>query len=160
MVCSVHLASSYCGQMVGQTVLVAHLFPQFLGHVRSEGIQQLQQHFILAAGGAAGIRQGVHIDHQLGDGGVGLQAVDVLAHLLDGAVHQGFQFGTHAAFQQLVAHGPDAVQEALATLDGGGVPGSGLLEVADEHLIQAQGIGTVLVHHSSGLTTLPGSWTS
>ena len=138
--------------MVGQLLGVAQLLPQLLGHVGGKWVQQLQQQLVLGLGRTPLIAQRVDVDHQLGNGGVGLQRVNVLADLLDGAVGNGLQLGADAlAGNELLAHRPDLIEEALAALDGGGVPRGGLLKVADEHLIQAQRVGTVLVDHIVGV---------
>lgn len=60
--------------VVSQGVGVAHLLPQFLGHMGNKRVQQLQQHFVLCAGCTALIVQGIHQNHQLGNGSIGLQA--------------------------------------------------------------------------------------
>ena len=127
---------------------VAQLLPQLLSHVGSKRVQQLNNGLQLGLGRAAVVVQGVDQRHQLGDGGVHLQALDISAHLLDGLVHQGLDGGAIAlALHQLVGQRPHAVEEAVAAGNGRGLPGCGLLKVAHEHLIQTHGVGTVLVHH-------------
>ena len=131
---------------------VAQLLPQLLGHVGSERVQQLDDGLELGSGRAAVVVQGVDQSHELCNGGVHLQALDVSAHLLDGLVQQSLQLGTIAlALHQLVGQSPHAVEEAVAAGDGRGLPGCGLLEVAHEHLVQTHSVGTVLVHDLVGV---------
>ena len=127
---------------------VAQLLPQLFGHVGSKRVQQLNNGLQLGLGRAAVVVQGVHQRHELGNGGVHLQGLDVSAHLLDGLVHQGLDLRAIAlALHQLVAQRPHAVQEAVAACNGRGLPRCSLFKVAHEHLVQTHGVSTVLVHH-------------
>ena len=82
---------------------VTQLLPQLLGHVGSEGVQQLHQRLKLGLGGTAVVVHGVDQRHQLGNGGVHLQTLNICADLLDGLVHQGLHGGAVAlALHQLV----------------------------------------------------------
>ena len=114
----------------------------------SKRVQQLDDRLQLSLGGTAVVVQGVDQGHELSNGGIHLQGLDVCANLLDGLVHQGLDLGAVAlALHQLVAQGPHAVQEAVAAGNGRSLPGCSLLKVAHEHLVQTHGVGTVLVHH-------------
>ena len=55
------------------------------------------------------------------------------------------------ALRQVFRQVPHPVQEALAALDGLGVPGGGLFKIAQEHLVQAHGVGAVFRHDVVGV---------
>ena len=116
-----------------------------------EGAEQQAQHLHVALGAAVGIELVDH-GHHGGNGGVHLQLVDVLRHLLDGLVDDGLVLGRDALLSGSdILQVEAAVQEALAALDGLVAPADGLLEVADEHDVQAHGVRAVLGHDVIGV---------
>jgi hypothetical protein len=63
-------------------------------------------------------------DHHRADGGVEAQALDVLAHLLDGAVHELRGLELHGARIELPrGDGVHAIEEASNTVQARGLPG-------------------------------------
>ena len=106
----------------------------------AKGVQQLQQYLVLGAVGSAVVAECIDIDHQLGNGSVGLKGVNVIAHLLDGAVGNSFSSGRMASPSSSFSLMPQILsRKRLQPLMDEVFQGSGLLKVADEHLVQAQG---------------------
>ena len=116
-----------------------------------EGGQEQQQGAHVALG-AAVLLEIAHQRHHGGDGGVELHGLDVVGHLLDALVNArlvllGVLKAVGAALRQI----PHLVEEALAALDGVGLPRGSLLEVAHEHDIDPQGVRAELLDHAVGV---------
>ena len=91
--------------------------------------------------------KGIEQAHQGRNGGIELQVLNVLSDLFDGLVHFPFVLLAIAVPRlHLVKQGPYTLQEATAALDGVLGPGSGLFKGAQEHLIQAHGVGAIVPH--------------
>ncbi len=115
--------------------------------MRSQGAEQQHKAFHVlevALRAAAGF---VDVDHQLADGGVVAQRLDVLAKLLDGLMQQAFGLGGGSLLADLGGQGaalrvddhlPGLVQEAIHAFDAVSVPGLHLGERPHEHLVEPE----------------------
>ena len=116
--------------------------------MRSERIEQYQQSSVVCAGQRACGVYFIKQTHHRSDGGVELKCFDVLADLLDGLVHGSAELvAVLVAGNYLLLHSPYSVEEALAALDAVLLPRSSLFEVAYEHLVKTEGIGTVFLYN-------------
>ena len=119
---------------------VAGQLPHLLHHVRREGAEHEQKLLKVALGQAVGVELVDH-GHERGDSGIHLEAVDILSDLLDGLVDDGLVLGGDFLVVGRDIHEvPAAVKEALGAFDGVVRPRNCLLEVADEHDVQAHSV--------------------
>ena len=117
-----------------------------------EGVQEDGEDPQLFLGDAALGGDLVHQGHQGRNGGVELQHLGVLADLLNGLVESALHVGADALLPaEDILQVPIALHQAAAALDARVGPGGGLLKVADEHLVQAHGVGAVLVDDVVGV---------
>ena len=121
---------------------------------RNEDDERLHHLGVLALQGA----QLVGGNHEGRDRGVVGELLDVLRDLLDELVERLELFGRGGREGGLGLMGgchevPELLEEAVATVDAGHVPGLRLLDGTQEHLVEAQRVGTILltdvvgVHH-------------
>ncbi len=121
--------------------------------MRRVGRQQQHERLQDAARAHRRLRDLVDEGHHRRDRGVEIHRLGVLRHLLDRAVQQAHQrvrrrVVSHREVALLVEEeAPRARQEARYPRDGLRVPGLHRLQRAQEHLVEAQGIGAVLAHH-------------
>lgn len=112
----------------------------------AKGIEQQEESFKLPTGDAPLVGDFVEQAHHRRDSGVELHLLDILTDLLDGLVERGFQLlRVSLPIGEDVLQAPDTLQEPFAALNGGGVPRGALLKIANEHLIEAHGIGAVFL---------------
>ena len=94
------------------------LLPQLFDHVGCERREHEQQRFKVSAADAGRIELVDH-SHEGGDGGGHLQRVNIVRDLLDGLVDdRRVLFGDALLVGHKVGEVPDAIEEALAALDG------------------------------------------
>lgn len=74
-----------------QSALESGSLPQFLGDMRSHGVQQSKQCLVFASGNRVLLLELIDQGHHSRDGGVILQVLEIAADLLDGLVHLGLQ---------------------------------------------------------------------
>ena len=102
-------------------------------------------------------RELVHADHEGADGGVVREGLDVASHLLDELVQRlqlllgGGLIGHEQFAVAAVEECPELLEEAVATVDTVGIPRLRLLYGTEEHLVHAQGVGTVLFYDHVGV---------
>ena len=130
------------------TLAAQHLKELFsnVGSKRSDEYHERLHHLTVLA---LLLRQFVDADHKGRDGGVVRERLDVLRHLLDEFV-DGLQVLRSSVCCCVTAtyrttEVPELLQEAVATVDTVGVPGFRLLHGTEEHLVETQGVGTVLL---------------
>jgi len=124
------------------------LRPEFLGDMRREGREHLQEH--LPVGLLGNLVNAVDVNHHGADGRVELEVLDVVRDLLDGLVEAGLESWRRLSTilgvgrDALAVLPPDFVEEAVEPDDALRVPRLGLLEFADEHLEEPGDVGAVV----------------
>ena len=130
--------------------------PQFLGNVRRKRGQHHYQRLINLAGAALHAGQLIDTNHESGYRRVVTERLNIAAHLLDEFVNRlerllvGFLIGENHVIT-LEEECPQALQESAHTLDAVGVPRLAGLDGTQEHLIQAQRVGTIFFHDIIGI---------
>ncbi len=136
--------------LTGHTSKALNL-PKLLGDMRREGAEQDEQGLYVSPRGLVFV-EGVDQRHECSNGGVELHALNILADLLYGLVYLRLvSLGVSVSVQWVLSEVPDPVEEALAALDRSIGPWNGLLEVADKHDIQTQGIRAEFVNYIVGV---------
>ena len=126
--------------------------PQLLGDVRGEGCEHNQQRLQHSALAAAQCGEFVQADHEGAHGGVVREVFNVVRHLLDQLVERLQLVGRRLvvddaprAVRAGVIGGPELLQEAEDAVDAVRIPRLGLLQGAEEHLIEAKRVGAILL---------------
>ena len=124
--------------------------PEFLGDVRGE--RREKDGHRLEDGTLAALQVGKLIegDHECADGGVEGEVLDVLLFLADELV-EGLEFGRSCSllgngeFLSFEEEPPEALEEAVDSVDSLRVPRLALLKRAEEHLVETESVGTVFI---------------
>src|SRR5690606_37842324 len=96
-------------------------------------------------------------DHELTDGRIEREPVDVVGHFADGLVEnpQFLRRCRSIAYVELtilvVKQVPEFSKELIYTINSVGTPGFGYFKRSQEHLVHTQGVGTVLCHNIVGV---------
>ena len=126
---------------------MSQLVPQLFRDMRGKRAQQDGER--LQDGTLGAVTQLVQGNHEGRYGGIVGEGLNVFLLLADELV-QGLQLllrGLLVRHQPLLAvpeQAPELLQEAVYAVNALGIPGLGLLDGAQEHLVQTQGIGPTL----------------
>ena len=130
---------------------VAQLMVDLLGYVRGKGGQEHGEGFHHLLGDGTPGQEVAHGDHEGADGGVEGEAFDVVGDFLDGLVDELELLLVGRGVGAGLGEFPEFFEETEYTFDAVGVPGLGLLDGAEEHLVEAEGVGTVARHKVVGV---------
>lgn len=141
----------------GDGVLVAEEVPELFADVWGEWCHEGEQRLEDGALVALGCGEVVDADHEGGYAGVEREALDVVADLLDGLVEDlefglgGFGVADAELVLVVVEEAPELLHEAEHAFDAVGVPRLGLLDGAEEHLVESECVGAVAGHEVVGV---------
>ena len=112
--------------------------------MRRKGRKETCKNGKLVLSDLANLVDGVESSHHCRNCGVELHSINIVGYLLDKLMDVLFKCGSEALALDDVEKVIESLKEALTALDGLSVPGGGLLEVADEHLVKTHSICAVI----------------
>ena len=141
---------------IANCTLLTQLVPEFLGDVRCKRREQHHQVAVHALGFAFHIFKLIGANHERCHTGVVGELLNVLRHLLDEGVYrlQSCRTGFLVNEMHSVAieeESPQALEEAAHTTNVVRIPRLAGLHWSQEHLIEAEGVGTMSLHYVIGV---------
>src|SRR5690606_38685341 len=127
---------------------VSQQLPQFFCDMRCKGRQYDRERLKDSALVAFQRRKLIGTDHELTDGRIEREPVDVVGHFADGLVEnpQFLRRCRSIAYVELtilvVKQVPEFSKELIYTINSVGTPGFGYFKRSQEHLVHTQGVGT------------------